>query len=256
MKFILSLLLLVMFVSCDNPATEDLPEIKFSEDLIIFEETFIGQTETRDLKITNIGKGELTISSVDFLDKSKIDYSISAVQTSNGQNEFPVTLKKDEYLNIKILFEPTEDGEKEAVLKIKSNVRNKETINYEVKTSDLYPEIDVQKGNEPNIGELTVSVCPEGWPVEPAASKINICNLGKAPLIISKIEFSDNSGLFEIEPINLPAKISNPGLEKTCIENLSICYSKEAIPGDSTTVTIFSNSTSLENYYIQVTAGN
>ena len=133
---------------------------------------------------------------------------------------------------------------------------NKETINYEVKTSDLYPEIDVQKGLEPNIGELTVSVCPEGWPVEPAATKVNICNLGKAPLIISKIEFSDNSGLFEIEPINLPAKISNPGLEKTCIENLSICYSKEAIPGDSTTVTIFSNSTSLENYYIQVTAGN
>lgn len=256
MKFILSLLLLVMFVSCDNPATEDLPEIKFSEDLIIFEETIIGQRETRDLKITNIGKGDLTISSVDFLDKSKIDYSISAVQTSNGQNEFPVSLKKDEYLNIKILFEPTEDGEKEAVLKIKSNVRNKETINYEVKTSDLYPEIDVQKGLEPNIGELTVSVCPEGWPVEPAATKVNICNLGKAPLIISKIEFSDNSGLFEIEPINLPAKISNPGLEKTCIENLSICYSKEAIPGDSTTVTIFSNSTSLENYYIQVTAGN
>ncbi|MBN2694643.1 choice-of-anchor D domain-containing protein [bacterium] len=257
MKNIVVLLIIVLFsISCSSPGTEKAPNLSMNpSDLLEFQAVLISQTATENLKLTNIGEGDLEVYSIALLNQSKVDFKISSLQTSYGVNTtvesatYPVVLKKDEYINLKVVFEPTEEGLKETQIEFKTNVKGKETYNYAITSVGLFPEIDVQAGAEKNINTLTVKACPDGWPVVRASSKIDICNLGNAPLKITELNLQDNSGSFEIEEINLPVKIVNSGVEKRCVQGLSICHKTN--PGETNRLTIVNN-TSYDEYIVNL----
>ncbi len=258
MRNLLTLFIAIFIVACSSPGTESAPTLSMTpSDKLEFQAVLISQTATENLKLTNIGEGELEIYAITLQNQSKVDFRVSSLQTSYGTNTtiedatYPIKLKKDEYINIKVVFEPTEEGIKETTILFKTNVKGKESYEYMITSVGLYPEIDVQSSGLKNVTNLTVKACPDGWPVVRPTSKIDICNLGNAPLKITELNLQDKSGSFEIEEINLPIKIINSGVEKRCVQGLAICHKTN--PNETNKLTIINN-TSYSEYVINLTS--
>ncbi len=234
MKYILLISLLFVFYGCTSPATDELPKISVNGKLTFNgENLFTGVETIENIEIKNVGKGDLVIKEI-YLDKSvgEIDYSIknyeSSILAQGEELKFPATLKKGDWIKVRIAIVPTDYGIKETSLIIKSNDRDSLTTKVDIFADNFFPELTIEKAGVEGIENLLVKKCSDRLNEN---TLIDICNKGKSALTIFDLKLTgDKEAIshFEVEAINFPAKLKGTFSTYICIEKLSICHNGES----------------------------
>lgn len=234
-----------LIISCSsNAGTGKLPLIKISPTNISFEDSDLFKNERSNpqyLDIKNIGEGDLKITNVSFNKSAEpLDYFIEEIgNTPYNEVTYPILLKKNEEVKVKIILIPTDDGIKKATIEIDSNMEGADGVKkVNVTALDFVANLQVNEAmksqsdyitKSEDIKNLLVKKCT---PSLDARTLINICNIGKDSLIISDLKLEgDGLGLeyFDLEQLNVPAKIPGDYTGNgNCITGLSICHNGDS----------------------------
>jgi len=239
---VLTIFLSYFIISCTSDAgTGQLPLMKLTPTNISFEDNDLFPDEKSNpqyLEIKNTGEGDLELSNI-FFNKSpegELDYYIEEISgVEYDKVTYPLILRKGEIAKVKIFLIPTDDGIKEATIQINSNMPNDDKVQkVDVTASDFVANLQVNEALKTSNGyinktedikNLLVKKCTPGLD---SRTLINICNIGKASLLISDLKLEGSAiaiEYFELEQLNTPAKI--PGsftYEGNCITGLAICH--------------------------------
>lgn len=234
MKYVLIIFIFLLY-ACDGVEVAKTPKMNVDDKLIFSDSDLleIGDEAQKNIKITNIGKGQLIITSISLLENS--DFSIGTYKVSNrDSSSFPFTLRHDDFLEVEIKIKASEEGGKSTKLLIESNDLKEPKKTIDISASNFKPVLEVRY-NSIAVEDLTVNKC-EGIDLS-KGTLIDLCNIGKASLIIKNIEL--DGGNFKIEEINFPAKLKVSAHIKTCVKKLSICNAGKS--GEEGTIKVKTN---------------
>lgn len=160
----------------DNPIiTADINTIDFGD---------VSKQKTEIVSLTNTGKGDLKITSIDFAANDEGNFSIL-------NDSIPV-LGENETLFLKVNFKPKEEKAYFSTLQIHSNATNESTLSISLKGQgknlELYSSIIVST-NEINFGKTNFTT--------PIHKSVVIENTGNIPLEVKNSAFeNDDDGVF------------------------------------------------------------
>ena len=169
-----------------------------------FGQILVGQSATTIITITNVGNDDLTIDSIDLLQKGPASYSIESLLPGT-----PFVLTSDEFIEVEIEFLPLKAKSASAVLEIVSDDPDEDIV--EVSLSGTGYSLDIPDINVSplayDFGEVNIG--------ESATTTLTISNLGSTLLTLYGIEFTpESSGDFSIVPEtdpNLPLFLGTHG---------------------------------------------
>ncbi|MDP8201121.1 MAG: choice-of-anchor D domain-containing protein [Candidatus Tenebribacter burtonii] len=193
------------------------PAIELGWDDYNFGNTTIGQPESVELPVTNIGTADLMITNLDF-----------TLNDFSSDETLPITITPSSTENLTIIFDPSVWGAYSCILTVESN----DPVNpFELVTLSGYavtddPQIVISPTNL-NYGSIRVDALTGRY--------LNISNQGSGNLEITQFEFDDTQYILD-ETVELPLIIT-PASEV----DVRIWFNPQSSGTINATCTIYSN---------------
>ena len=157
-------------VSTDFTVTGQLPNVEVSDELVLFDNVFIGDSLTKSVTIFNSGLAALEITDITV---DNPDFTVDVTE--------PVRIAAEDSLAIDITFAPTSLGSINGVLSFTTNVEGQETIEVIVNGIGVDPPIAVL------TPEVIVDTIAAG---DTKVVELTLANEGNSPLTFSFPEFT------------------------------------------------------------------
>ena len=239
------LVMALIAISCgDDPYTSSgTPEIITTPPNVLeFPRVIMGESVETELKILNVGDGDLSIINL-VLRSDSSEFSISNVP------DFPLTVKPNDNFSIRIKYSPVDEVLDHGTIEISSNDPDDSLYLLNLSTLNIEPDIYVDP-SEINFGRVLQG--------ERDVRQVHIRNIGQSPLKISDIDITGSPD-FDIEILDNPYTAEDGSIElpvyKDGIElNIYVVYHPEAPGADTAELVVQSNDKDEGVYRISIEA--
>jgi hypothetical protein len=212
----------VLAAGCDDkPGIGTAARIRVVPTFHSFAAVPVGQQDRLRVTVTNIGGGRLTVSRVALTPGSSRDFSLSAMP------EMPRALGTNQSFAFEVVYSPSDASTDSGRVEVVSDDRQSPTVNVELRTQEIGPDIDVQPplldfGTVPRFQTQTLTA--------------TLRNEGFADLIVENIVTSPGGDFAIVQPTSLPLTLA-PSAEA----ELTVAYTPTGCARDEDRVQIFSN---------------
>ncbi|TDQ24033.1 choice-of-anchor D domain-containing protein [Tenacibaculum caenipelagi] len=172
-KNILYALVAILILSCSKDDEPQLSPAKFSIDqsTVDFDEVEIPTQKEIKLTVTNNGEEDLILKNYTFSGSNATEFTVRASETEE-------TIQAGKTYEFSVIFKPTEEGSKTAILTIISNI-GEHKVNISGKGTLEPVAIFNINPESKNFGDVEINTT--------AAINFTVANTGNAELVISKI---------------------------------------------------------------------